>query len=134
MHLVAQSVRLGVARLLPRLEKNGRGLLPALRSVLFGRDDLLSQASRDLVQQRLADALAAARRAADAVFALLGRRLDAEPGPTPVLRLRDEFKDDGVWQEGLRVGLHNLLLAPAQLAQGAETIADRLAVQPPSDR
>jgi ATP-dependent DNA helicase DinG len=123
-----------VDRLLSRLEKNGRGLLPALRSVLFGRDDLLSQASRDLVQQSLADALAAARRAADAVFALLGRRLDAEPGPTPVLRLRDEFKDDGVWQEGLGVGLDNLLLALAQLAQGAETIADRLALDDPSER
>jgi ATP-dependent DNA helicase DinG len=134
MHLGTQASRLGVDRLLSRLEKNGRGLLPALRSVLFGRDDLLSQASRDLVQQSLADALAAARRAADAVFALLGRRLDAEPGPTPVLRLRDEFKDDGVWQEGLGVGLDNLLLALAQLAQGAETIADRLALDDPSER
>ncbi len=70
MHLGTQASRLGVDRLLSRLEKNGRGLLPALRSVLFGRDDLLSAASRDLVQQSLADALAAARRAADAVFAL----------------------------------------------------------------
>jgi ATP-dependent DNA helicase DinG len=134
MHLGTQASRLGVDRLLSRLEKNGRGLLPALRSVLFGRDDLLSTASRDLVQQSLADALAAARRAADAVFALLGRRLDAEPGPTPVLRLRDEFKDDGVWQDGLGVGLDNLLLALAQLAQGAETIADRLALDDPSER
>jgi len=134
MHLGTQASRLGVDRLLSRLEKNGRGLLPALRSVLFGRDDLLSAASRDLVQQSLADALAAARRAADAVFALLGRRLDAEPGPTPVLRLRDEFKDDGVWQEGLGVGLDNLLLALAQLAQGAETVADRLALDDPSER
>jgi ATP-dependent DNA helicase DinG len=134
MHLGTQASRLGVDRLLARLEKNGRGLLPALRSVLFGRDDLLSAASRDLVQQSLADALAAARRAADAVFALLGRRLDVEPGPTPVLRLRDEFKDDGVWQDGLGVGLDNLLLALAQLAQGAETIADRLALDDPSER
>jgi ATP-dependent DNA helicase DinG len=134
MHLGTQASRLGIDRLLSRLEKNGRGLLPTLRSVLFGRDDLLSAASRDLVQQGLADALAAARRAADAVFALLGRRLDAEPGPTPVLRLRDEFKDDGVWQDGLGVGLDNLLLALAQLAQGAETIADRLALDDPSER
>jgi ATP-dependent DNA helicase DinG len=134
MHLGTQASRLGVDRLLSRLEKNGRGLLPTLRSVLFGRDDLLSAASRDLVQQSLADALAAARRAADAVFALLGRRLDGEPGPTPVLRLRDEFKDDGVWQDGLGVGLDNLLLALAQLAQGAETIADRLALDDPSER
>jgi ATP-dependent DNA helicase DinG len=134
MHLGTQASRLGVDRLLSRLEKNGRGLLPTLRSVLFGRDDLLSAASRDLLQQSLADALAAARRAADAVFALLGRRLDGEPGPTPVLRLRDEFKDDSVWQDGLGVGLDNLLLALAQLAQGAETVADRLALDDPSER
>jgi ATP-dependent DNA helicase DinG len=134
MHLGTQVSRLGVDRLLGRLEKNGRGLLPTLRSVLFGRDDLLSAASRDLVQQGLADALAAARRAADAVFALLGRRLDGEPGATPVLRLRDEFADDGVWQEGLGVGLDNLLVALARLAQGAETVADRLALDDPSER
>ena len=134
MHLGTQASRLGVDRLLSRLEKNGRGLLPTLRSALFGRDDLLSAASRDLLQQSLADALAAARRAADAVFVLLARRLDGEPGPTPVLRLRDEFKDDGVWQDGLGVGLDNLLLALAQLAQGAETVADRLALDDPSER
>jgi ATP-dependent DNA helicase DinG len=51
-----------------------------------------------------------------------------------VLRLRDEFKDDGVWQDGLGVGLDNLLLALAQLAQGAETVADRLALDDPSER
>ena len=134
MHLGTQASRLGVDRLLSRLERNGRGLLPTLRSALFGRDDLLSAASRDLLQQSLADALAAARRAADAVFVLLARRLDGEPGPTPVLRLRDEFKDDGVWQDGLGVGLDNLLLALAQLAQGAETVADRLALDDPSER
>src|SRR5207237_8501444 len=56
MHLGAQLGRLGVDRLLGRLEKNGRGLLPTLRSVLFGRDDLLSAASRDLVRESLAGA------------------------------------------------------------------------------
>jgi len=95
MHLGAQVSMLGVQRLLSRLEKNGRGLLPTLRSVLFGRDDLLSAASRELAQQGLTDALAAARRAADDVFTRLARRLDGEPGPAPVLRLRDEFLRDG---------------------------------------
>src|SRR5207249_2876250 len=74
MHLGAQVSMLGVQRLLSRLEKNGRGLLPTLRSVLFGRDDLLSAASRELAQQGLTDALAAARRAADDVFTRLARR------------------------------------------------------------
>src|SRR5205807_2220940 len=120
MHLGAQVGRLGVDRLLGRLEKNGRGLLPTLRSVLFGRDDLLSAASRDLVQQSLVDALAAARRAAETVFTLLARRLDRESGTTPVLRLGDEFRDDAVWPQGLEVGLDNLLLAFSRLSEGAE--------------
>jgi len=134
MHLGAQVSRLGVDRLLSRLEKNGRGLLPTLRSVLFGRDDLLSAASRDLVQQSLVDALAAARRGAEDLFARLAHRLDSEPGTTPVLRLRDDFAHDAVWADGLGVALDNLLLACARLRDGVETIADRLALDDPSER
>src|SRR6266581_6863258 len=133
-HLGAQVSMLGVQRLLSRLEKNGRGLLPTLRSVLFGRDDLLSAASRDLVQQSLVDALAAARRGAEDLFARLAHRLDAEPGTTPVLRLRDDFAHDAVWADGLGVALDNLLLACAWLRDGVETIADRLALDDPSER
>ncbi|HYK82229.1 MAG TPA: helicase C-terminal domain-containing protein [Gemmatimonadales bacterium] len=134
MHLGAQVSLLGVQRLLARLEKNGRGLLPTLRTVLFGRDDLLSAGSRDLVQQSLVDALAAARRAADELFTALARRLDAEPGPTPVLRLRDGSAADAAWTDALAVPLDNLLLAFSQLRDGVETIADRLALDDPSDR
>jgi ATP-dependent DNA helicase DinG len=134
MHLGAQVSMLGVQRLLFRLEKNGRGLLPTLRSVLFGRDDLLSAASRELAQQGLVDALSAARRAADDVFTRLARRLDGEPGPAPVLRLRDEFLADAVWDEGLGVALDNLLLAFSRLSEGAAMIADRLTLDDPSER
>jgi ATP-dependent DNA helicase DinG len=134
MHLGAQVSMLGVQRLLSRLEKNGRGLLPTLRSVLFGRDDLLSATSRELAQQGLIDALGAARRAADDVFARLARRLDGEPGPAPVLRLRDEFLTDAVWDGGLGVALDNLLLAFSRLSEGAAMIADRLALDDPSER
>ncbi len=134
MHLGAQVSRLGVERLLSRLEKNGRGLLPTLRSVLFQRDDLLSAASRDLVQQTLADALTAARRASEVLFTLLARRLETEPGAAPVLRLSDAFPADPVWPEGLGVALDNLLLAFSQLSSGVETIADRLSLDDPSER
>src|SRR2546429_9054977 len=125
---------LGVQRLLSRLEKNGRGLLPTLRSVLFRRDDLLSAASRELTQQSLVDALAAARRAADDVFTRLARRLDGEPGPAPVLRLSDGFLTDVVWGEGVGVSLDNLLLAFSRLSEGAAMIADRLSLDDPSER
>ena len=134
MHLGAQVSMLGVQRLLSRLEKNGRGLLPTLGAVLAGRDDLLSAASRDLVHQSLFDALGAARRAADALFTLLARRLDSEPGPTPVLRLTDDFVRDDVWAQGLDVMLDNLLLGFSRVRDGVETIADRLSLDDPSER
>jgi ATP-dependent DNA helicase DinG len=147
MHLGAQVSMLGVQRLLSRLEKNGRGLLPTLRAALQHREDLLSAASRDVLQQSLYDALGAARRAADEVFTLLARRLDSEPstpppgaaglpGPsaTPVLRLTDEFAADAVWSDGLGVAVDNLLLAFSRLRDGVETIADRLTLDDPSER
>ena len=134
MHLGAQVSRLGIERLLLRLDKNGRGLLPTLRSVLFRRDDLLSAASRDVVQQSMGDALVAARRAADDVFTRLERRLEAEPGANPVLRLSDAFLEDPAWDGGLDVALDNLLLAFSRLSEGAAMIADRLALDDPSER
>jgi ATP-dependent DNA helicase DinG len=133
-HLGAQVSMVGVTRLLSRLERGGRGLLPTLEILLRGRDDLLSAASRDLVQQSLRDALAAGRRAADDLFAQLGRRLDREEGAAPVLRLGDAFADDAIWAEGLGIALDNLLIAFARLRDGVETIADRLSLDDPSER
>jgi ATP-dependent DNA helicase DinG len=134
MHLGAQVSQLGVQRLLARLEKNRRGLLPTLRAVLFGRDDVLSAAGRALAEQRLADALVAARRGAEELFAALARRLDAEPGPSPVLRLPDDVSADPVWSAAVAPPLENLLVAFAGLRDGAQAAADRLATDEPSDR
>jgi ATP-dependent DNA helicase DinG len=136
-HLGAQVSQLGVQRLLGRLERGGRGLLPALHAELAGRDDLLSAASRDLLEQRLLDALRGARRAAEDLFAQLGRRLEREttgPGGPPVLRLTDAFRQDAVWSEGLEVALDNLLTAFQGLRDGVETIADRLSLQDAEER
>src|SRR3989454_901096 len=133
-HLGAQVSMVGVNRLLSRLERSGRGLLPTLEILLRGRDDLLSAASRDLVEQGLRDALNAARRAAEEVFAQLGRRLDREQGAPSVLRLGDEFAGDAIWAEGLGVSLDNLLVGFGRLRDGVETVADRLALDDPSER
>src|SRR5207249_651343 len=146
MHLGAQVSRLGVERLLSRLEKNGRGLLPTLRPVLAQRDDLLSAASRDLVQRSLFDALGAARRGADTLFTLLGRRLDGEPGSMPVLRLTDDFARDDVWAQGLDVApllkehlfdrVETVVLTSATLAAGGEFayLEERLGLDLPPSR
>ncbi len=133
-HLGTQVSMLGVQRLLGRLERNGRGLLPTLAAELGTHDDLLSAASRDLLTQTLLDALAAARRGAEELFGRLARRLEAEPGTAPVLRLTDAFAADEVWPAGLDVALANLLVAFGRLRDGVETIADRLSLDDPAER
>ncbi|HEY6807793.1 MAG TPA: helicase C-terminal domain-containing protein [Gemmatimonadales bacterium] len=128
-HLGAQVSQTGIHRLLSRLERGGKGLLPTLSHELTSRDDLLAAASRDLLQRRLLDALRAARRAAEELFVALDRRLTE-----PVLRLTEDFAGDAVWREGLGVALENLLVAFGELRDGVETIADRLALDDPGDR
>ncbi len=130
-HLGTQVSMIGVQRLLSRLERNGRGLLPTLDADLHGHDDLLSKASRDLVRQRLLDALRAARAGADQLFVLLDRRLS---GTDPVLRLMEDFAGDPIWSEGLGIALDNLLTAFSELRDGVETIADRLSIDDPAER
>jgi ATP-dependent DNA helicase DinG len=128
-HLGTSVSMLGVQRLLGRLERNGRGLLPALAAELGTRGDLLAAASRDLLTRSVLDALVAARRWAEELFGRLGRRLDADQ----VLRLTDAFAEDGVWREGLDVALDNLLIAFSKLRDGVETIADRLSIDDPAE-
>jgi len=128
-HLGTQVSMLGVQRLLGRLERNGRGLLPALAAELSSHEDLLGAASRDLLGRTVLDALGAARRWADELFARLGRRLDTEQ----VLRFTDAFAEDGVWREGLDVALDNLLISFSKLRDGVETIADRLSIDDPAE-
>src|SRR5438552_12231979 len=86
-HLGMQVSMLGVQRLLGRLERNGRGLLPTLAAELSSHDDLLRAASRDLLGRTVLDALSAARGWADELFGRLARRLHAEPAAAPVLLL-----------------------------------------------
>jgi ATP-dependent DNA helicase DinG len=136
-HLGAQVSMQGVYRLLGRLERNGRGLLPTLAVELAAREDLLGVASRELIHRGLLDALAASRRGAEQVFSALDRRLDhsdATAGGLPVLRLTDAFEADAVWADGLDVAYDNLQVAFGRLRDGVETIADRLALDDPGDR
>jgi ATP-dependent DNA helicase DinG len=128
-HLGAQVSQTGIHRLLARLERGGKGLLPTLSHELTSRDDLLAAASRDLLQRRLLDALRSARRASEELFIALDRRLTE-----PVLRLTEDFAGDAVWREGLGVALENLLVAFGELRDGVETIADRLSLDDPGER
>ena len=128
-HLGTQVSMIGVQRLLGRLERNGRGLLPTLAAELSAHQDLIGAASRDLLGRTVLDALVAARRWAEELFGRLGRRLETEQ----VLRFTDAFATDNVWREGLDVALDNLLVAFSKLRDGVETIADRLSIDDPAE-
>ncbi len=123
-HLGVQMSSRSVRRLLGRLERNGRGLVPALAQELVRRDDLLSRASLDLLRQRLVPAVAEARRASDALLLRLHSRLDNVEGG--VLRLGEDFSADEVWAQGLTVELDQTIDAFRRIKDQVETIAERL--------
>ncbi len=131
-HLGAQVTSWGVTRLLGRLERNGRGLLPTLLADLAGRDDLLSGPSIELIRTVLLPETAEARRRAAAVFGLLADRL--LQGQHGELRLTDEFAADPVWDAGLTESLEGLLRLFDKLRDGVDTVADRLELTEEPDR
>jgi ATP-dependent DNA helicase DinG len=131
-HLGTQVTARGVRRLLGRLERNGKGLVPALSHELVGRADLLSRASLDLLRQRLLPALREARDATDRLFLRLHARLEGAPGG--VVRMDEGFAADPIWDQGLTADLDGALSAFRSLQDQLETIADRLDSTDPSER
>ncbi len=131
-HLGSQVSSIGVGRLLGRLERNGRGLIPTLIADLRVRDDLLSEASVQLLRTALLPAVADARAHADRVFGLLADELVADGAS--VLRLDDGFAHHAVWNRGLGVALDNLVGTLGRLKDGVETVMDRLELDEEADR
>ncbi|MBI2402968.1 MAG: helicase [Gemmatimonadetes bacterium] len=125
-HLGAAVSARGVTRLLGRLERNGRGLIPALLGELAASEGPLAAASTDLLRQGLLPEVAQAKASADEVFRLLAERLAASG--ESVFRLSDGFAADPLWEQGLEVALDNLVASLGRLRDGVETIADRLEV------
>lgn len=123
-HLGAEVSARGVMRLLGRLERNGRGLIPALLEELAQEGGALAEASGDLLRQGLLPDVAQAKESADEVFRLLAERL-AGVGEN-VFRLNDAFAADPIWERGLEVALDNLVARLGRLRDGVETVADRL--------
>ena len=130
-HLGAQVSSRGVRRTLARLERNGKGIVPALGRELATRNDLLSRASLDLLVQRLEPAVGDARRATDLFFLRLHSRLEDEKGP---LRLTDDFAKDPVWAEGLSAELDQMLGGFKRIKEDIATIADRMKEGEASER
>ena len=123
-HLGVQVSSRGVRRLLSRFERQGRGLVPALRQLLTQQDDLLARASADLLTQRVVPALTEAKRASDALFLRLHGRM--EETPAGQLRCDGDFASEPIWTDGLDRELDAVLATFRQLRGHVETIADRL--------
>jgi ATP-dependent DNA helicase DinG len=131
-HLGVQVTSGGLRRLMGRLERNGKGLVPALQQDLSATRDLLSRASLDLIRERLLPAVAHGRQAVDA----LSMRLLDHLAATGALQLRldDDFPRQPVWEEGLARELDAAIAAFRTIAEVMDTIADRLATTESTER
>jgi ATP-dependent DNA helicase DinG len=123
-HLGQTVSRRGLDRLFARLERRGKGLLPALERALSRSDDLLSVASLDLVHARLVPSLAAAREKSTVLCDLLSGWVGAQR--ENVIRLTDAFDDDPIWRAGLGAALEDLLVDVELLADGLRLVRERL--------
>ena len=124
-HLGTQVSGRGLLKVLSRLQKKGRGVLPALVSAAHrAGPDLLSQASVALLQDRIEPAVSVARDRAAGVFARLDGVLDGAGVET--LRLTDDFADHPAWETGLREELAGLRAALGDLGSGLRTLRERI--------
>jgi ATP-dependent DNA helicase DinG len=123
-HLGATVTRRSLQRLFARLDRTGKGILPALIAKLSEGKDLLSTASLDLAATRLTPAAHAARDRAGLVFDLLSTLLE-ETG-TPVLRLTDDFASHRIWRSGLDAALQELLMEIDLLHDGLRVVRERI--------
>ena len=123
-HLGQTVSRRGLERLFARLERRGKGLLPALDRKLASSTDLLSVASLDLVRARLVPSVIAARDKSTVLCDLLG--VWVRDQKEPVVRLTDAFEDDPIWRAGLSAALEDLLQEIVVLGDGLRMVRDRL--------
>jgi len=131
-HLGAHVSSRGVARLLARLERNGRGLVPTLLKELSGTDDRLDDASVELLRNAILPAVHEARQYADRLFGTLADYLMTGGGF--VQRLGDDFANDPVWDRGLGLAVDNFVGALGPLRDAVETVANRIELDEEPDR
>lgn len=123
-HLGSSVTRRALARLFARIERRGKGLLPALAARLGGSSDLLSVASLDLVKQRLGPSSVTARDRSQLLFELLETVL-AEAN-APMMRLTNDFVSHPAWKGGIEGTLDELLKEIAMLSDGLRLVRERL--------
>lgn len=123
-HLGQNVSRRGLDRLFARLERRGKGLLPALERKLEGSKDLYSVASLDLVRARLFPSLQTAREKSAVLCDLLTEWMKGRSDS--VVRLTDAFDEEPVWAAGLGPALDDLLAEGELLGDGLRMVRERL--------
>lgn len=123
-HLGSSVTKRGLVRMFARLERRGKGLLPALTDKLRGSSDLISVASLDLVVERITPTANSARDSATMVFELLTMALQNDG--VQMLRLSDAFESNAVWKMGLGRALDDLLKEIQQLQENLGVVRERL--------
>ena len=124
-HLGASASRRSLNRLLARLDKRGRGLLPTLQARLgTDRGDAFALANLDLVRQRILPAHAGAREKGALVFDLMESALRESGQQT--FRITGEFAFHPVWKRGLDAALSDLLSSMKLMEDSFIMVRDRL--------
>ena len=123
-HLGATVTRRGLQRLVSRLDRRGRGLLPALVMRLSASNDLLSTASLDLLEARLAPSVSAMSRKSALLFDLLDTFIEQEG--QPVVRLSQSFATHPIWKAGLTLALEDTLGEIDLLGEGLRLVRERI--------
>ena len=115
-HLGKRVASRGVERLLSRLERRDRGILPALRGALAAEAD--EQTGPEVLKRitmRVVPAQRDARTAAERLFTLIDAWMAGKPDG--VERLADGFADDAVWAQGLEEALERFHYTAATLRE-----------------
>ena len=123
-HLGCTVTRRGLQRLVGRLDRRGKGLLPALGMRLAASRDLLGAASLDLLEAKLAPSVAALRLKSDLLFDLLDGLI--EEAGQPVVRLTQAFATHRIWKAGLSLALEDTLGEIELLHQGLALVRERI--------
>ncbi|CAN5914713.1 ATP-dependent DNA helicase DinG [soil metagenome] len=123
-HLGCTVTRRGLQRLVGRLDRRGKGLLPALGMRLASSRDLLSTASLDLLEAKLAPSVAALRLKSELLFDLLDGFI--EEAGQPVVRLTQAFATHRIWKAGLSLALEDTLGEIELLHQGLALVRERI--------
>jgi ATP-dependent DNA helicase DinG len=123
-HLGATVTRRGLQRLVSRLDRRGKGLLPALVMRLSASSDLLSTASLDLIEARLAPSVSALGVKSALLFDLLDTFIEQEG--QAVVRLTQHFATHPIWKAGLSLALEDTLGEIDLLGEGLRLVRERI--------